>query len=221
MQEQSLHHITWRCHDRQFYFDSPDIKVEVLKIIARYKKRYNIKIFDYVLMSNHAHFLVYVDSPTIFSDFMRAANSVIAKLINRVHRKTSQAISDRYRSPVIQDEQYLVNTIGYVWMNPFRANMIDMNILEDYRFSSLYTRSRGIEDPLLDDYSLLEELVGCDPTGGEGSQKFVRDYLNRLKSEYGSFDFTSAVYEHLHSVGDEGFMRGRKSRKAWLSVGPP
>ena len=219
--EKSLHHITWRCHDRQFYFDSPEIKAKVLKIIARYKKRYNIRIFDYVLMSNHAHFLVYIDSLVNFSDFMRTTNSMIAKLINKVHQKTSQAISDRYRSPVIQDEHYLINTIAYVWMNPFRASMIDLNTLEDYRFCSLYTRSRGIDDPLLDDYSLLGELVGYDPSEGEGSQKFVRDYLNRLKSEHSAIDFASAVYEHLHSVGDEGFMRGRKSRLTWCSVGPP
>ena len=50
-----LAHITFKCHNSEFYFHSDLMKEEIIKIVARNKKRYRIPIYDFVFMSNHPH----------------------------------------------------------------------------------------------------------------------------------------------------------------------
>jgi len=59
---------------------------------------------EYILMSNHVHLKLFVPKLAQLSDFMRTTNSRIAKLINKMFDKTGQAIQDRFKSPVTENE---------------------------------------------------------------------------------------------------------------------
>ena len=211
-------HVTFKCHNSEFYFHSDAVKDEIIKIVAKCKKQYRIPIYDWVFMSNHLHYLVYVEEVERFSDFMRSANSQIAKFINQVFQKTGSAIQDRYRSPVIEDEAYAINTVGYIWLNPVRANMLKIEDAHEYRYCSLFYRYRGLKDPISDPYKSLEENTGIDFPCGKSEQRFVRDHLNGLISRELS-DFCPEIMEHLHSVGSPEFVGRRNTWKS--SAGPP
>ena len=207
----SLIHVTWRCHDKKFYLKSHEMKQFVYKTLLKYKSKYGIKIIDYVIMDNHIHFTAFVEDLKPFSSFMRSSNSIIARRINDVYDKRSQAIEDRYRSPVIMDEEYHINTIGYIWQNPVRANIIDIADIEEYLYSSLYCRYRGIKDELIEDYESIRELLGHSLGAGESCMKFVRDFVNRLKSEMSDLsDLCSEIFEHIHSIGTNDFRLARR-----------
>ena len=201
-------HITWRCHNRQFYLEPDFIKQTIYKTLLTCKRVHNIKIIEYVFMSNHIHLLVCVEDRQRFSFFMRHANSIIGRTINKFFSKRSQAIEDRYKSPVIEDESYCLNTITYIWSNPTRAGIVPSGKPEDYYWSSLYRRARGLRDPLVDGYEEIEKLVGYLPGAGKSVQRFVRELLDRCREE-GDF-LVAEVYESLHSVGSDEFRLSRR-----------
>ena len=149
---------------------------------------------------------------------MRQMNREIAELVNSVFCKTGQAIQDRYRSPVIENETYVINTVGYIWLNPVRARMLSLEDAHEYKFCSLFYRYRGLPDPICDAYDSLKENTGIDLTLGRSEQRFVRDHLNSLISMELS-DFCPEVMEHVHSIGAPEFVKVRVSFRA--SSDPP
>ena len=213
-----LAHITFKCHNSEFYFHSDAVKDEIIKIVAKYKKKYRIPIYDWVFMFSHRYYLVYVEDVERLSAFMKAANCQIAKFINEVFNKTVQAIQDRYRSPIIENETYVINTIGYIWLNPVRAGMVKIEDAHEYGYCSLFYRYRGLRDPIADPYDSLRENIGVDIPATHSEQRFARDHLNALISRELS-DFCPEIMEHIHSVGTPEFIRQRHTWRS--SVGPP
>ncbi len=208
LHDNSLTHITSRCHNQEFYLESDFIKRYVYETLVKCRKVHGISIIEYVFMSNHIHMLVCVESLPRISSFMRHANSLIARKINEVYNKRSQAIEDRYKSPVIEDESYCLNTMLYVWFNPVRARMIQHSKVQDYPWSSLYRRFRGLKDPLVDAYDAVERVVGYRPGGTNSVQRFVADLI---AGRQGELNYLSVeVYESLHSVGSDEFRISRR-----------
>lgn len=215
-----LAHVTFKCHNSSFYFKEDAIKQKLIAIVAKHKKKYGVQIFDWVFMSTHPHFLVYVKNVDVFSNFMRQTNRDIAELINGHFNKTGQVIQDRYRSPVIENEVYTLNTIDYIWLNPVRAGITSIEKACDYRFSSLFYRHRGLKDPIADSYEKLQELSGVNVTEGQSEQRFTRDHLNALISKELSH-LGCDVMEHLHSLGGLEYVLQRKSFRWSNSTAPP
>lgn len=223
IQDKALTHVTFRAHNREFYFQDSFIKDSILKIIKKYKLTYGIKIFDWVLLSNHAHFTIFTPNAKVLGDFMRASNKAIANLVNKVFRKSGQAIQDRYKSPVIEDIQYAVKVIGYIWLNPVRAGMIDIRHAQDYLYGSLYYKFRNIKDPLSDSYEELEDLSQFDVLKNRTTIRFIKDYLNELKSKLLSelATYCAEIFEHTHSVGSDTFIKARSLKIKESREDPP
>ncbi len=55
----SFSHVFFRYHNRQFFFDKAVVKNFLLQLWAKYKKKYGVKIIDFIIMDNHAHLLGY------------------------------------------------------------------------------------------------------------------------------------------------------------------
>lgn len=216
-----LAHITYKCHNSSFYFKQNEIKDKIIKIIQRYKRKYDIPILEWIIMSNHCHFIAYINDIDSFSNFMRQTNRGIAELINKTLNKTGQVIQDRYRSPIIENEVYCLNTIGYIWLNPVRAGITLISKAYNYTHCSLYYRYRGIIDPISDSYTLFKELNGFDITNKKTSQRFARELINPLIGRELS-DLCYENMEHLHSIGSPDFIENRRNfRKAFATTGPP
>ncbi len=76
--------------------------------------RYNIKVFDYCILDNHVHMVVYLESVAQLGGFMRLTSSLIARRINEELVRQNHVLGQRYSSPIITHESYIINTITYV-----------------------------------------------------------------------------------------------------------
>ena len=123
--DHSLIHVTFRCHNKEFYFHSDEMKMNVYKTLCNYRKRFDIHVFD-VGYHDRTMFTFWfthlIAKPFRGLCILQILRS--AKLINREFKKRGQAIEDRFKSPVIENESNMVNTIGYLWLNHFRAGMV-------------------------------------------------------------------------------------------------
>ena len=96
LQSGSLTYVFFRCHDRNMFFKDEPIEAFRLLLWAKYKNQYGIKIFDFIIMDNHAHLLVKTETAEALGHFMRTVNSQLARFINNYHDRDSQAIRERY-----------------------------------------------------------------------------------------------------------------------------
>lgn len=104
------------------------------KFIMEKSDKFNVKILAYVLMDNHAHFLVYYDNIYDVSNFMHEANQEFAQLYNKNENRIGHVFRNRYRSEQIYNREYLYTVLAYIHFNPYKAGLV--NKLSDYKFSS-------------------------------------------------------------------------------------
>jgi REP element-mobilizing transposase RayT len=198
--ENSFVHITWRCLNREFFIKNESIKDYILVVWKKFKAKYGIKIYEFAIMDNHVHLLIKAPNAEKLGDFMRVANSQIARRINKIFKRESHALHERYKSPLITTDSYFVNTMGYIWFNHFRATG---KRPEDYIYCSLFYRFRGIKLSLLDNYDDL-------PIGSlakKHPQRFVHNLLSEFKAR--AYTFVPEIFEHVHTIGPAESLKER------------
>ena len=87
-----------------------------------YSKRFNVKLFNYSLMSNHFHFLAKGEG---IGRFMKALGQSYATYFNIKYGRRGHVFDGRYNSIVITKEEYFRGLQKYISMNPvkFMKNM--------------------------------------------------------------------------------------------------
>ena len=116
------YHITQRGNYRQDVFENEEDKAVYLKYFQEYRKKHKLKVYAWVLMDNHVHFIV---EPT--------DEISIAKVFNATHMRYSQYFNKKkgafghlwqgrfFSCPL--DKEHLYEAIRYVELNPIRANL--------------------------------------------------------------------------------------------------
>jgi len=181
-------HITFRCLNREYYFAPKKIKDYLMEIWETYAPEYGLKWIDHIIMDNHAHILIYINKVEDLSNFMRTTNSLLSKKINQVFDRDGHALKERFKSPLITSESHFYNCIGYVWLNRYR---IKKESPQDFKYSSLYYRHRGIKNKLLTPYS---EFGLTEP---DKEKKFVRKHLANVMKTL----LDKEIFEHSHTIG--------------------
>ena len=81
-------------------------------------------IHSYVLMTNHVHLLVTAEKPDGIAKMMQSIGRRYVQYINRSYRRTGSMWEGRFKSSLLQAEEYLLTCMRYIELNPVRANMV-------------------------------------------------------------------------------------------------
>ena len=92
--------------------------------MARGLKMYGVKLYGFVWMSNHAHFLLRAPADK-FADFMAYMNGQISVNANRFLGRKSQFWGRRYSAAQVLDEAAELEMLGYLLANPQNAGIAD------------------------------------------------------------------------------------------------
>ncbi len=203
----SYAHVISRCHNKAMLLAPKEIKVALLLLWAKYKNKYDIKIFDFIIMDNHIHMLVQAKSSEHLGHFMRTVNSQLARHINNFFDRDSQAIRERYKSPMITNVRYIQNVQQYIWLNRYKVNKTrpdqDPFCSVSWRlaFSEVSThfgrseKEARLLSNLLNPY---KQIPGYEEVQ---EKKYVRDLLNAALSKI--FEFGRQIFENHHTIGDK------------------
>jgi len=142
--EGALYHVTSRGNAKQAIFLDEDDFANFLDILCLVVKRYNFILHAYCLMTNHYHLLIETPDGNL-SKGMRQLNGVYTQRFNARHNKVGHLLQGRYKSIVVDKDNYLLELCRYIVLNPLRANMVEK--LEDWRWSS-YMACAGYEKGL-------------------------------------------------------------------------
>lgn len=143
--ENACYHIITRGNEKHTVFKDHHDFEEYMELVSRYKYRYCSKVYGWCLMNNHVHMVV--ESKNL-SKFMHGISMSYAKYFRYKYKGTGHLWQDRYKSFILQKDEYLINCVSYVEYNPVRANIVSRP--EEYLWSSYKSRILGCEERLLD-----------------------------------------------------------------------
>jgi len=113
-------------------------------------------IHAYVLMTNHVHLLVTPAKPDGIAKMMQSIGRRYVQYINRSYRRTGSLWEGRFKSSLVQAEEYLLTCMRYIELNPVRANMV--NDPAQYRWSSYRHNGLGLADERITPHPLYLSL---------------------------------------------------------------
>jgi len=122
--DQAIFHIINRGNARQTVFKDNDDYWIFLKILARYKDIFKFKMYHFILMPNHLHLLWEINQA---EDLSRAMQGIALSYTHYHHfkyRTVGYLWQGRFRSMIIDKDNYLMACGGYIERNAVRANLV-------------------------------------------------------------------------------------------------
>ena len=218
-------HILDRGNNRQIVFREDEDFVYFLKLLKRYKKEMKFKLYHLCLMSNHIHFLI---EPTVegsLPKIMMRLTLAYSSYFNKKYGGVGHVWQGRYKSSLIDKEDYFIWCGLYIELNPVRAKLVTQP--EDWRWSSYNFYAFGEIDPL------IENLIDVDPyylqlgsspgerqkryrqnIEGVMEERFLKDIREKLnEGVFGNLNFIKEMKEKfkIRSLRSRG--RPRRAEK--------
>ena len=146
------YHIMNRGIIRKNIFVCDDDYQKFLEELADSCEKYNVEIHSYVLMPNHFHFFLKTNEANL-SRFMHRQLTSYTNWFNQKYERVGHLFQGRYKSIVIDNNNYGTEITRYIHLNPIRTREnLKLNLrekrkyLEKYKWSS-YPEIIGLKSP--------------------------------------------------------------------------
>lgn len=139
----ALYHVTNRGNEKKPIFKNDADRRNFLEILSESTTTYSARIYSFVLMANHFHLLVETPLGNL-SELMRHFNITYTSYFNRRHQRTGHLYQGRYKSILVDKDEYLTMVSRYIHLNPVKIGAVrhlpirkKLNSLWKYKWSSL------------------------------------------------------------------------------------
>ncbi len=191
LSESGIYHIMFRGSNKQQIFLNNWDYEELLKSLASLKAELEFEVFAYCLMTNHVHFVIKEKNLGEISIIMHRLLTKYARWFNLKYDRTGTLLEGRYRSQIVDNDEYFLHLIRYVHQNPLKAKLAES--LTEYRWSSyndyLTERNHLTDTAFLYGMMSREEFEGfhnqdeeCDFTLFDNSKRSDFELLVSLKN---------------------------------------
>ncbi len=118
-------HVIQRGNNRQICFaEEADIKAYA-NWLREGAEKYSIAIHAWVFMTNHVHLLITPTEVSSVSSCMQYLGRHYVRYFNYRYRRTGTLFEGRFKSCLVQSQDYLLTCQRYIELNPVRAGMVD------------------------------------------------------------------------------------------------
>lgn len=150
------HHIIQRGNDRRLIFCDDNDYEAFLSWLRQAARQFKVAIHAYVLMPNHFHLLATPTDDLGLAHMIQWVGRHYVPYFNRKYQHVGGLWQGRYKTTVIDSENYFLTCSRYIELNPVRAGML--NDPAQYRWSS-YAHHIGMRsDQLVTDHALYWAL---------------------------------------------------------------
>lgn len=146
-----------------------------LKGIQELREIYKVDIFAFCLMTNHYHLLIRTSLANL-SRAMRHFSHTFAQRMNRRTGRDGPVFRGRFKSIVIEHEDYLRELARYIHLNPVEAGIVTTP--SQYSWSS----AKSYDDARFPEWSSGMELLGRFGMNLELARSAYAAHLNRGNS---------------------------------------
>lgn len=213
--EDATYHILSRGNNRQDVFLQDDDYKKFLELLLFYKKKYLLKVYHYVLMTNHYHLIIQAKDGAMLASAMKGINLSYAKHYRREYSGVGYLWQGRFKSFVIQDGRYILECGRYIELNPVRAGIVDG--VEKYPWTSCRVYSEGEGSPVID---LDPEYLGLAENPKKRQTIYKQFVIDGLKEKR-----SLERYFKVKAYGSESFVEMLKKERGlkivWSHSGRP
>ncbi len=149
------HHVVARSNRGVTIFHNNEDFLRFLAIMAALKKRRELKLWAFCLMSNHVHLLIVPENREDMIKYMQGLLVTYTQFYNHKYQTEGQLWKAKYFSSIVDQERYLWQVLRYIERNPIRAGLVKYP--EEYPFSS--ASKNGIRSQFLDPLPLTPEQL--------------------------------------------------------------
>jgi len=151
-------HVVQRGNNKQAcFFDEQDYTVYLDKL-KHYSKKYSVDVHAYILMTNHVHILMTPQTETGVSRLMQALGRYYVRYVNQTYQRTGTLWEGRFKSALIDSENYFLLVSRYIELNPVRACMVEHPA--QYPWSSYRGNATDVDIALLKPHFCYRALGG-------------------------------------------------------------
>lgn len=134
-------HLIQRGNNRQACFFADEDYLFYLEWLKDCAGKAGCEIHAYVLMTNHVHLMLSSQTAGGAGTMMKALGQRYVQYVNRTYRRSGTLWEGRFRSCLLQEENYLLACQRYIELNPVRAGMVVHP--GEYRWSSYGANAQG------------------------------------------------------------------------------
>lgn len=204
----ALYHIMCRGNKGNNIFLDDDDRHKFLFLLTESIHIYEATLFAYVLMHNHFHLILRTHRPNV-SELMRRFNICYTGWFNYHHGTYGHLYQGRYKSVLVDADNYLLVLSRYIHLNPLRlassphADYRSLwHTLLQYSWSTLpgYIKTNSTVDSV--DYDFILRMAN-------GRRSYQRFMINGLKKEDAN-PLDDTKYQMI--LGSESFVKRIKDR---------
>ena len=167
-------HVTHRCQGRRFLLGTNIDRSQYAKRLWQASRRFRtVRFLNYVITSNHIHFLVWSPHMGNLSEMMKWLQGTFAGDFNRRKRREGAFWRGRFHSTLVQTGSHLQRCLLYLDMNMVRAGAVSHP--REWRFGGYHelvgTRKR---------YRIIDRKRLLQCLGPTEDEMFLRWYTATL-----------------------------------------
>jgi len=117
-------HVIQRGNNRHVCFYTEQDYTVYLSKLKEYSEKYHVAVHSYVLMTNHVHLLMTPEEGDGVSKLIQSLGRYYVRYVNKTHGRTGTLWEGRYKSTLVDSENYFLTVSRYIELNPVRADMV-------------------------------------------------------------------------------------------------
>jgi len=169
-------HVVQRGNNRLPCFLDDDDRRRYLHLLGEALLDTGCALHAYVLMDNHVHLLLTPPEAGAISHLMQKLGRGHVGQFNARHRRTGTLWEGRYKSCLVDNEDYVLRCYRYIDLNPIRARMIDNPAA--YAWSSGSAHCGHRTDVLLKHHPAYAALGATTGARGEAYRCLLHETLS-------------------------------------------
>ncbi|MCF5548882.1 transposase [Pseudomonas salomonii] len=169
-------HIIQRGNNRSACFYSDEDYIFYIETLAVLAELYGCKVHALCLMTNYVHLLL---TPTCCAGaglLMKGLGQRYVRYVNRTCQRTGTLWEGRFRSCLVQQDNYVLACYRYIEMNPVRAGMVIHP--GDYRWTSYRANAQGELSGFISPHAVYSELGSGSAQRAEAYRSIFNDRLS-------------------------------------------
>lgn len=198
----AFYHVITRGNRRGTIFKDDKDRERFLQMLLEYKERYGFILYAYTLMNNHIHLLIETGKVPL-SRIIQGLLQSHTQWYNGKYRTVGHLFQGRYKAILCDKNNYLLNLIRYIHLNPVRAGLVKDPA--DYKWSS-HRIYLGIEESdLVDCDFVLTQFAKTRKRSIKLYEEFVMEWIGEGRKE----EFYRIIDQRF--LGDEDFIKDVKN----------
>lgn len=206
--EGGFYHLYNRGHNKEKIFREDRDYDFLLSKIKKLIKQGDWIIYAYCLMPNHYHFLVEEKKDRI-AKFIGRLFTGYSIYFNKKYRRQGTLFQDRFKSKIIQKENYFLTVSRYIHLNPYKSGIT--NDPMNYPYSSLREYNNDVIDKIID-FNKVTNLIGENKKSLDSYMNFISEGLTIYRKNGNLGDYEPFANEN-EPVGSLRFVTNRKMQR--------